>query len=267
MGSNKVDGNLIYKGLCQSPSGSSTRFSLIIPANNEQDYLPVLLDSVEIASANYKDGTNPIEIIVSDNGSNDKTAEIALSRGCLVVHEERRIIAAVRNAGAAVANGEILCFVDADSQIHPNTFNAIEKAISSGKVVAGSTGVKLDRLSPGIALTYYGVMLPMILITGMDTGVVFCRREDFREIGGYNEQKLFAEDVDFLVRLKLLGRTRKQKLAHLTSVRAIASMRKFEQHGEWHYFPLMARGIYAMFFPSKRFEKFAEKYWYNDRRS
>ena len=243
------------------------QFSLIIPARNEENYLPRLLDSVDIARKNYHRGSDAVEVIVSDNCSTDETAEIAESRGCPVVKEEKRIIAAVRNAGAAVATGEIICFLDADSQIHPDTFNAIEQAISSGKVVGGATGVTLDRMTLGIAMTYYLVMLPMILITGMDTGVVFCRRKDFIQLGGYNEQKLFAEDVDFIVRLKLLGRKRNQKLIRLTSARAVASMRKFEQHGNWHYFPLMMRGVYAMFFPSKRFEKFSRKYWYNDRQT
>jgi len=220
---------------------------------------------VEIARKTYHLGIVAVEVIVSDNCSTDKTAEIAESRGCTVVKEDKRVIAAVRNAGAAVATRETICFVDADSQIHPNTFNAVEQALSSGKVVGGSTGVTLDRMTLGIAMTYYLVMLPMILITGMDTGVVFCRRKDFIQLGGYNEEKLFAEDVDFIVRLKLLGRRRKQKLIRLTSARAVASMRKFEQHGNWHYFPLMARGIYAMFLPSKRFEKFSRRYWYNDR--
>jgi glycosyltransferase involved in cell wall biosynthesis len=242
-------------------------FSLIIPARNEENYLPRLLDSVAIARKNYHRGSDAVEVIVSDNISTDKTAEIAESHGCIVVKEEKRIIAAVRNAGAAVATGEIICFLDADSQIHPDTFNAIEQAISSGKVIGGATGVTLDRMTLGIALTYYLVMLPMILITGMDTGVVFCRRTDFIQLGGYNEQKQFAEDVDFIVRLKLLGRKRKQKLIRLTSARAVASMRKFKQHGNWHYFSLMMRGFPAIFFPSKRFEKFARKYWYNDRQT
>ena len=243
------------------------KFSLIIPARNEENYLPRLLDSVDAARNNYHRGSNAVEIIVSDNCSTDRTAEIAHSRGCIVVKEEKRIIAAVRNSGAAVAKGEIICFLDADSQIHPSTFNTIEQAISSGKVVGGATGVTFDRMTLGIALTYYLVMLPMILITGMDTGVVFCRRTDFIQLGGYNEQKLFAEDVDFIVRLKRLGRKRKQKLIRLTSARAVASMRKFERHGNWHYFPLMMRGVFAMFFPSKRFEKFAREYWYNDRQT
>ncbi len=246
---------------------SVLRFSLIIPARNEENYLPRLLDSVDIARKDFHRGSEAVEVIVSDNCSTDKTAEIAESRGCVVVKEEKRIIAAVRNAGAAAAKGEIICFLDADSQIHPDTFNAIEQALSSGKVVGGATGVTLDRMTMGIALTYYLVMLPMILITGMDTGVVFCRRKDFIQLGGYNEQKLFAEDVDFIVRLKLLGRKRKQKLIRLTSAKAVASMRKFQKHGNWHYFPLMMRGVFAMFFPSKRFEKFARKYWYDDRQT
>jgi len=225
----------------------------------------MLLDSMDKAAANYRDGADAIEVIVSDNNSTDNTAEIAHSRGCTVAREEKRIIAAVRNTGARAASGEIFCFVDADSRIHPDSFNVIDSIMSDGKTVAGSTGVKPDRMSPGIALTFYCFFKPMILITGMDTGVVFCRAADFASIGGYDETKLFGEDVDFLVRLKLLGRSRKQKLAHLTSIRAIASMRKFEQHGEWHYIPLLLRGIYAMFFPSRRFDKFAGKYWYNDR--
>ena len=264
----KTDSTELKSSASQDCSNTSfIRFSLIIPARDEENYLPRLLDSVDTARKNYHHGNDAVEVIVSDNCSIDKTAEIAKSRGCVIVKEEKRIIAAVRNAGADVANGEILCFVDADMRIHPNTFNAIEQAISSGKFVGGSTGVTLDRMCLGIALTYYVVMLPMILITGMDTGVVFCRRKDFIQLGGYNEQILFAEDVDFIVRLKLLGRKRKQKLIRLTSAKAVASMRKFEQHGNWHYFPLMMRGVFAMFFPSKRFEKFARKYWYDDRQT
>ena len=105
------------------------RFSLIIPAHNEQNYLPALLDTVDIARLNYKANSNAIEVIVANNDSTDKTAEIAKDRGCLLVNVEKRVIAAVRNAGASVARGDILTFVDADSQIHPNTFNAIEHAM------------------------------------------------------------------------------------------------------------------------------------------
>ena len=243
---------------------TALRFSLIIPAHNEQDYLPALLDTVEIARLHYKGGSNAIEVIVANNASTDRTAEIAHSRGCLLVHEDKRVIAAVRNSGAAISQGEILTFVDADSRIHPNTFNAIDRAIFNNRVIAGATGVIMERVSLGIAMAYM-VMVPLTWVTGMDTGVVFCRRNDFMAIGGYNEQKLFAEDVDLLWRLRRLGGPRGKKLTRVTSTKAVTSMRKFDQHGDWHYFSLIAYALYGMCFSSKRVEEFAKKYWYDDR--
>lgn len=239
------------------------RFSLIIPAHNEQAYLPALLDTVDTARLNYKGGSNAIEVIVADNASTDRTAETASSRGCLVVHEDKRIIAAVRNAGAAAARGKILTFVDADTRIHPDSFNVIDHTMSNNRIIAGATDVSMERISPGIIITYI-FMVPMVWAKGTDTGVVFCRKSDFEAIGGYNEQKLFAEDIDFLWRLRRLGRPRRQKLARATSAKAIASMRKFDHHGDWHYFPLIAKALYGMCFSSRRVEEYAKKYWYDD---
>ena len=76
------------------------RFSLVIPAFNEQMYLPRLLDSVERARATYSGGAENVEVIVADNGSTDETATIASSRGCRVAQVEKRAIAASRNGGA-----------------------------------------------------------------------------------------------------------------------------------------------------------------------
>ena len=84
-------------------------------------------------------------------------------------------------------------------------------------------------------------------------------------IGGYNEEKLFAEDVDFLWRLRRRGRPRGQKLTRVTSTKAVTSTRKFDQHGDWHYFSLIAYAVYGMCFSSKSVENFAKKYWYGDR--
>ncbi len=172
------------------------RVSLIIPAHNEQDYLPALLDSVEIARDNFKERSDSIEVIVVDNSSTDRTAEVAHSFHCRVVHEDKRIIAAVRNSGAEAAGGEILMFVDADSVIHRDTFNAVVTALSSPEIIGGATGIKMERMSPGIALSYWA-MVPMLWITGIDTGVVFCRKEDFVATDGYNEEVLFAEMFNF----------------------------------------------------------------------
>lgn len=243
----------------------SPRLSLVIPAYNEAGYLPRLLDSVDAARARYRHGAGAVELLVADNGSTDATAEIAARRGCRVVREERRVIAAARNAGAREARGAILAFTDADGQVHPETFNAIEDSLSTGKVVAGATGVKLERLSPGIAAAY-AILVPMVWVTGMDTGVVFCRRQDFEAVGGYNEARMFGEDVQFLMDMKRLGRRRGQRLARITSVKAIASARKFDEHGEWHYVAMLIRFAGWWLFAPRRMRSFARAYWYDGRR-
>ena len=242
----------------------SPRLSLVVPAFNEAAFLPRLLDSVEAARLRYRRGAGAVELLVADNGSTDATAALAAERGCRVVREERRVIAAARNAGARAARGEILAFTDADGRIHPETFNAIEDALGTGKVVAGATGVKMERLSPGIAAAY-AILVPMVWVTGMDTGVVFCRREDFVAVGGYNEDKLFGEDVQFLLDLRRLGKARGQKLARITSVKAVASARKFDEHGEWHYVAMLARFAAWSLFSPRRMRRFARNYWYEGR--
>jgi len=174
------------------------RFSLIISAYNEANYLPRLLDTVDEARRCYRGNYDAIEIIVADNMSTNSTAQIARARDCKVAQIERRCIASVRNCGAALATAEYLCFVDADMRVHPETFNSIESCIHSGRVVAGATGVVLERMSSGIALTY-GFIITVVWLTKVDTGVVFCRKADFARIGGYREDMEVAEDVQLLL--------------------------------------------------------------------
>jgi glycosyltransferase involved in cell wall biosynthesis len=135
-------------------SAKSLRFSLVIPAYNEAVFLPMLLDSVDVARTHYSGGREAIEVIVGNNMSTDTTAEIALTHGCIVTLIEKRMIAAARNGGAKLATGEIICFIDADSRIHPDTFNAIDRTLSAGDVVVGTTGINPESWSLGIALTW-----------------------------------------------------------------------------------------------------------------
>ncbi len=239
--------------------------SLVIPAHNERALLPRLLDTVDAARTRFAKGADAIEVIVADNASTDGTGEIAAGRGCRVVQAAPRRIAVARNAGARAARGRILAFVDADMRIHPETFNAIERVLSRDDVIAGSTGVHLERWSLGIAATY-ATMVPMVWLTSMDTGVVFCRRADFDAIGGYDERRELGEDVAFLWALRKLGRGRKQRLVRLRPCKAIASMRKFDRHGDWHYFTqIMPIALPALLRPGLR-SRLAQRYWYgNDR--
>jgi glycosyltransferase involved in cell wall biosynthesis len=241
------------------------RISLVVPAHNEQAFLPQLLDSIDAAREAYRGDREAIEVIVADNASTDETAKIAVARGCRLVSVPKRVIAAARNGGAATARGELIAFVDADSRIHPETFNALEDALSNEKIVGGASGVSFDRWSFGLAATY-AFYLPLVWLTRFDTGVVFCRRRDFEEIGGYNEVRLFGEDVQFMWELRRLGRSRRQRLFRATSAKAITSTRKFDRYGDWHYFPRVVWLAGLLLTAPGASTRFARQYWYGDRR-
>ena len=238
--------------------------SLVVPAYNEERYLPRLLDSVDAAAAPYRADGGAIEVIVADNGSTDGTARIAAERGCRVVPAVPRAIAAVRNAGARAAGGEILAFVDADARLHPRTFHEIARLLADERIIGGASGISPDRWSLGLAATW-AVFLPLVWITGFDTGVVFCRRADFAAVGGYDETLRFAEDVAFLYGLWRLGRRTHRRLVRARRVKAIASTRKFDDHGDWHYFGLIWHG-FTHYFGSGTMDAVADRYWYKPNR-
>ncbi len=238
--------------------------SLIIPAHNECALLPRLLDTVDVARERFDGGSAAVEVIVVDNACTDDTANLAMNRGCKVTYVEKRCIAAARNGGAAVAHGKILCFVDADMRIAPDTFNVILATLDRGDIVAGSTGGWPERWSLGIALTYAAIA-PLLILWRIDTGVVFCRREDFDTVGGYDESRQIGEDVAFLVALRQLGKKCRMRLIRVTKVKTIVSMRKFDQHGDWHFLRMMPMAMCAVFWPSLG-TKIANRFWYaNDR--
>ena len=241
------------------------RFSVIIPAYNEEKFLPRLLESIEAARANYSGGRDQIEVIVADNDSTDSTAQVSSAHGARVVRVTKRRIAAARNGGARAAQGEVLCFIDADSAVHRETFNAIDAAMKTGRYVWGVTGAVLERKSFALRVTYC-LMMPMVLITGLDTGLSFCRREDFEAVGGYDESRLYAEDVILPLALRRLGRTRGQKTVRLTQVKALACTRKFDQFGDWHYFWMLSHAFKSLVTWNWNDEKLAQEYWYNSGR-
>lgn len=221
------------------------------------------MDSVEAARLRCC-GSSAIEIVVADNASTDATAGLATRRGCVLASIEKRCIAAVRNGGARLAQGEYLGFVDADSILHPDCFNEIIAALDDARVVGGATGVNMERWSAGIALSY-AMMLPMVWATGFDTGIVFCRRADFEALGGYDESRPIAEDVDFMLRLKRLGKQRGQRLRRLRGVKTTTSTRKFDRHGDWHYFLQIPRVAWNVLRKNEAGSAFIRRYWYEDR--
>src|SRR5260370_13598181 len=157
------------------------RFSVIIPARNEERFIGRCLESIRVAATPYRD---QLEVIVVLNRCSDETEEIAHGFGARTIREDARNLARIRNAGARSAAGRVLVTIDADSTMSPGTLVAIERALFSGTTVGGGTLIRPDRSSPGIKVTLVLLSL-FLMIWRFSGGLFWCRREDFEAIGGF----------------------------------------------------------------------------------
>lgn len=103
-----------------------SRFSLVIPAYNEEKFLTRTIAAIRRAETMLGES---VEIIVSDNLSTDRTAEVARELGAVAVQQDIRCIGAVRNRGAEAATGEYIVFVDADDVMSENMLVEIRPKI------------------------------------------------------------------------------------------------------------------------------------------
>lgn len=206
------------------------RLSIIIPARNEERYLPACLDSVAAARQRY---ARDVQTVVVINRCTDATEQIAGEFGATIVHEDARNLAAIRNAGARAASGEILCTLDADSRMHADAFVAIDKYLSTGRCVGGGVLILPERWSLGIALTglVLGVWLTAIRASA---GMFWCWRRDFDAIRGFDETRSSAEDLDFAARLRRHGKQTYRRYRTLWRTPITTSCRKFDQFGDWY---------------------------------
>lgn len=230
-------------------------FSVIIPAHNEEGFLPACLESIDRATAQV-----PFEIerIVILNRCTDRTEEIASANGCTIVREGAPNLSRIRNAGAKAATGEVLVTIDADSRMHPRTFRDIDRKLSSGRYIGGGTLVLLERLSLGICCSMLAI-LPFLLPHGFSFGLFWCRKEDFDAIEGFNEEFVSIEDLDFVRRLKRLGKPRGLRFGTLWRAPITTSCRKFDQFGDW--FLIRNLGFIRRVFTG-RDTKAADSFWY-----
>src|SRR6185312_15550903 len=113
------------------------KISIVVPAFNEERLLANSLAHIKTAAKALVPFGWEWELIVCDNNSTDKTAEIAKAAGAHVVFEPINQIARARNSGAAAASGDWIIFVDADSHPSAELFADAASAIQSGKYIAG----------------------------------------------------------------------------------------------------------------------------------
>ncbi len=231
----------------------------MIPAHNEEAYLPAGLAAVR-AAADRVEGT--VELVVVANRCTDRTAQVAMAAGATVVEHGARCIAAVRNAGVAATTGAAVVTVDADCTMHPDTLRQVVEHLATGRFVGGGTKVVPERRAPGISATY-AVMEVVVAAARVGGGVFWTLRSDFDAVGGFDESLLVGEDVDFARRLKARGRATGRRFATLRSVPLTASCRKFDRYGDWHMF-LLARELPAVYRSLRGTDTgFADRYFYD----
>jgi glycosyltransferase involved in cell wall biosynthesis len=146
------------------------------------------------------------ELIVCDNNSTDRTAELAYAADATVVFEPVNQIARARNAGARAGSGEWLLFVDADSSPSKELFQDVLAAIESGRYVGGGCTVAIPGLSPA-ARTWLGIWNALSRAAQWAAGAfLFCEAAAFRAAGGFSEELFASEEIDLSRRLKRRGR-------------------------------------------------------------
>lgn len=184
---------------------TKVKLSMIIPALNEEKYLPGLISSIK--KQNFKEN---YEIIVADAKSDDGTARIARALGCRVVSVRRGIPSYARNDAAKKAEGEILLFLDADG-ILPKNFlrEGLEKFERKKLDVAGCYVLPdskniLDWLMWVALADAWFFTVQLVNPEGFGAGI-FCKKKVFNKLGGFDERITFGEDCEFIKRSKKAG--------------------------------------------------------------
>ena len=205
------------------------KLSVVVPAFNEESLLAATLGSIRSAARGF-DGSWSWELIVCDNNSTDRTAEIARAAGAQVVFEPHNQIARARNRGAQAAAGEWLLFIDADSPPTPGLFEDLRNAIERGDVLAGGSTIAAEG-SPGFRIAIRAWNALSRATCWAAGSFIFCRREAFSSLGGFSEELYASEELEFFQRLKPLARQRGKRIVILHRHPLRTSDRKLRLYG------------------------------------
>jgi len=235
--------------------------SVVIPVLNERDTLPETIAALRACRGIADSVFSEIvlsEIIISDGGSTDGTADWVRAEPDLVLVNSARGKGPQLNAGAALATGDVLLFLHADCILDQRALAALRFALADTAVCGGAFYVRFAERRPrSLRLVAWGINVRARYrnsATG-DQGI-FVRREVFQSIGGAPDWPLF-EDVELVRRIKRAG-----KFVVLKTPLTI-SARRYLAHGVWHtvFLVYFLRFAYWLGVPPQRL-----KDWFRDAR-
>lgn len=203
------------------------QLSVVIPTSNEEAWLPYLLDVLK----SYDEVT---EIIVADNDSSDRTAEIASRAGCLVTKGGRP--GRARNQGARLCTTDVILFIDADTVVPRSSLLGALAAFGRDgalSAVAFRVAPVGDRYFPRVGYGAADLYLRVCARLGMHQGLgnaIMVRKRDFDGIGGFDERVDAGEDADLMRRIGRHGGA-----AYLRSCVAYTSPRRFRAENNFAF--------------------------------
>jgi glycosyltransferase involved in cell wall biosynthesis len=205
------------------------KISIVIPAFNEEKILGETLAHVKAAKDAFTQIGWETELIVCDNNSHDRTAEIARTAGAAVVFEPVNQISRARNSGASAATGGWLVFVDADSHPSLELFADMAKEIQSGNCIAGGATICWDQKH------FFHEIVTSVVNVGfrwrriLSGAFIFVETAVFQKLGGFSTEAFAGEDVELSGRLKALSKETGKRFVILHRHPIITSARRLKE--------------------------------------
>ena len=225
--------------------------SVVVPAFNEEKYLPRCLLSLK------RQTYPPLEIIVVDNNSQDKTAKVAQKFGAKVIFEKKQGIAHARDAGFNAARGEIIARTDADGFVPPFWLEKIAKDFQDSQIVGVTGPIAFYDLSPFLNFASKYLYLFCFYLFRLVSGHhqfngqnLALRKSVWQKISPSSENFLLHEDVDLACHACRLG-----KILFDPSLLTFTSSRRFRQNIFEPTLGYALRGIYTLLYHHHPFSR------------
>lgn len=211
--------------------------SVVIPAYNEENYIENTLKSVR--NQTYKN----IELIVVDNASEDKTAEIAKKYCDNLLYLKEKGASKSRNYGAKNCKGDFLAFLDADTLMSENLTEQFRLDTKEGYRVIVPKIIP-DKHNLKSKIPYFIINFTVKHIFPSYTPLIFIQRNLFEKLNGFSERIEMREELDLLFRAR-----KETEIKYEDKASVVTSMRRFENKG---YLNIVSKGVVGYFYKSQK---------------